>query len=263
MTIQDNFYIALQNELSESVFPYLNLLYITSSIGMKSIKSNTLIICPYGLFDGTIEDLPVELVDIHPTEGLFLTQNKMPITISPYKAFTKSCLNSEIDFFDNETGKSSLSVLAWKEFESVLGTRVVILTTIEFKLLEIGTRDVIKDKIREIIKKINISGLREKENKIMQNKVLIDEMLSGNPIPLILCNFSEPVIEKEAFYSFWDKLKQNSIYPSNIQDYINVWKKYGGIIDENDSTLTVDERLFNLSKESFRSLYRRIIDEND
>ena len=184
----------------------INILIIDSKLDNSyttpfNIKElNSLIILPY-ISQTSLIINELKIIDFNYKDGEFVnSRDNLKLDITIYKIFKLENYKSIIDYIDVQTGKIVGSAFSYKISNGIL----TILTTIELFLLN----KIELEKKYKLIFDCIISEYKElidldKKSKVINNKLKIEYIFNGNPLPILISQFEENQIRKKDFWSRW------------------------------------------------------------
>lgn len=194
---------------------------------------NSLIVIPY-LSDGSIILDRLKLIDINPKVGEFIgSVNNLKHDIITYKILKIDDYISIIDYVNIHTGRIEGSIISYRIHSGVL----TIITTIELFLLsqiELDKRykaifTQIKNKYKELLD-------LNKKSKEINDKLKIEYLLNGNPLPILISQFEDNQINKKSLWSKWEKLDSltNLFSKEILISTINKLKNFAFLKEQDD-----------------------------
>lgn len=174
------------------------------NIPFNIIKANSLIVIPYMSYSSIIIK-GLEIIEINSKNGEFINSiSNLKQDFISYKILKLQNYKSTIDYIDVQTGKIVGSAFSYKISNGIL----IIITTIELFLLN----KIELEKKYKLIFEYIISEYKElidldQKSKDINDKLKIEYIFNGNPLPILISQFKENQIRKKEFWSIWEKLE--------------------------------------------------------
>lgn len=188
----------------------INILIIDSKLDnsyatpFNIIELNSIITIPY-ISQTSLIIKGLKIIDFNYKDGEFVnSRENLKLDITTYKIFKLENYKSIIDYIDVQTGKIVGSAFSYKIINGIL----TIITTIELFLLN----KIELEKKYKLIFECIISEYKELidldlKSKDINDKLKIEYIFNGNPLPILISQFEENQIRKKEFWSRWEKLE--------------------------------------------------------